>query len=110
MNQKLWRAGTLMFVAALATATGLNGVLRGIQDMTSPFRDSLGDMGLKTGLFITGVAIYMWVAVAMAYADYKAEQAVRAPAEAQSGRPGLGETVLPIGAFTLFAAVFWLLA
>ena len=110
MNHKWSRATVLMFVAALATGSGLSGVVRGIRNMTSPLADSLKESSLKSGLFITGIAIFMWAAVAMAYADYKAEQAVRTPGEVQTESPRLRETIVWMGALTLFAAVFWLLA
>jgi uncharacterized membrane protein YidH (DUF202 family) len=109
MNHKWSRAAILVLLAALATGFGLNGVFRGIRDIASPLAASLGETELRSGLFVTGIAIFMWAAVAMAYADYKAEQAVRAPEEMQRESSRLRKTIVWMVAVTIFAAVFWLL-
>jgi hypothetical protein len=94
--------------AALITAVALSDLSRNIRRLrAAPVGDTDSEFFVKTTLFMLGMAIWFWAMALMNYADYKAEQAVRAPEAIQKERPFWREGVFLLAALVVFVAWFW---
>jgi hypothetical protein len=107
-----WRRFVMgLFVAASAMALALGDLSRNIRRLrAAPVADADNEHYVAGSLFMLGIAIWFWVIALMSYADYRAEQAVRAPEAVRRDSPTWREGLFCVAALVLFIALFWLSA